>query len=198
MSEHFILPAHTSIVVLIAGIILLLLALLADALKLLGRDTSPSTRGAVRVVLGIAGAVLLGWAALSLGARPPPPSAPSAAATSAVPATDLVQSASALIAKCPLPVAPQVPDAATASLAQMQAAAQAFKAYDAGTVAYTQCVDAAVDQLHHQSAATASAAELKQLEDFGTAAHNTVIDQEQSLADKLNTQVRLYKSQHPH
>jgi hypothetical protein len=187
------MPTNLRIIVLIAGVILLLLAGIADALGLLGKQTSAATRAVVRVILGILGAALIAWAVLSL---PRPPSAPASALPS-VP-TDLVQSASALIAaKCPVPAPPSVPDAASASLTEMVAAAKAFKAYDAATVTYTQCVDASVDQVQRQAAGTASEGDLRRLNVFGLTAHNTAIDQEQSLADKFNAQVRLYKSQHP-
>jgi hypothetical protein len=193
MGEHFLLPTNLRILVLSAGIILLLLAALADALKLLGRQTSAATRAVLRVLLGCVGAVLIAWAVLSLLPTPP-----AASASLALAPTDLVQSASALIAaKCPVPSAPTVPDAASASLAEMVAAGKAFKAYDAATVTYTQCVDASIDQVQHQAGPSAAEGDLHRLNEFGLTAHNTAIDQEQSLADKFNAQVRLYKSAHP-
>ena len=73
-----------------------------------------------------------------------------------------------------------MPDGARASREQMLEATNAFKAYDAATVAYTHCVDAAVDQLSGQYAGVASAADIQNLKVFGTSAHNTAVDQEQA------------------
>jgi hypothetical protein len=89
-----------------------------------------------------------------------------------------------------------MPDGARASREQMVEATSAFKAYDTATVAYTHCVDAAVERLAGQYAGVASAADIQNLKAFGISAHNTAVDQEQALADRLNEQVRIYKGKH--
>jgi hypothetical protein len=200
MFEHFLTPSTLRIAAITAGILLLVLAAVADALKLLGRQTRPQTRGLIRALLALAGAGLIGWALLGLSpaAAPQTMSAPvSAPAAQPVPPADIVQQATLLIGSCPLPAAPTIPEGSSASMQQMQEAAGAFKAYDAGTLTYTHCVDASVDRVRQQYAGTASDADLQRLRVFGDSAHNTAIDQEQALADKFNAQVRLYRSRHP-
>jgi hypothetical protein len=63
-------------------------------------------------------------------------------------------------------------------------------------VAYAHCVDAAVERLAGQYAGVASAADIQNLKAFGISAHNTAVDQEQALADRLNEQLRIYKGKH--
>lgn len=195
MLEQLLMPPGMRIGVVVIGLVLLLAAALADAFKLLGAQTASGTRVALRAVLAIVGALLIAWGTLSHPARPAPEPTPAAAIH--VPPPDLVQAATTAIAACPGTVEPSVPDAASASREQMIAAAQAFKAYDAAVVAYTRCVDEAVDHLGAQYTGVASDADLQHLRQFGTTVHNTAIDQEQALADKLNAQVRLYQSKHP-
>jgi hypothetical protein len=159
----------------------------------------------VRVVVALAGVGLLLWAATPWLIRPePPPVPPAAPAASPVastaaapPATvDLAQSINAAILACPATTEPPMPDGARASREQMVEATSAFKAYDTATVAYTHCVDGAVERLAGQYAGVASAADIQQLKAFGISAHNTAVDQEQALADRLNEQVRIFKGKH--
>jgi hypothetical protein len=195
MLEQLLMPPGMRISVVVVGLVLLLAAALADAFRLLGAQTASGTRVVLRAVIAIIGALLIAWGTLSHPARP----AAAAAAPIAVhvPPQDLVQAATTAIAACPGTVEPTVPDATSASRAQMVAAAQAFKAYDTAVVAYTRCVDDAVDHLTQQYTGVASDTDLTRLKQFGTTVHNTAIDQEQGLADKLNAQVRLYQSKHP-
>lgn len=195
MLEQLLMPPGMRIGVVVIGLLLLLAAALADAFKLLGAQTGSGTRVALRAVLAILGALLIAWGFLSHPTPPAPAALPAAAVH--VPPPDLVQAATTAIASCPRTVAPSVPDAASASRTQMVAAAQAFKSYDAAVVAYTHCVDNTVDHLTQQYTGVASDADLQRLSQFGNTAHNTAIDQEQALADKLNIQVRLYQSKHP-
>jgi hypothetical protein len=123
-------------------------------------------------------------------------SAPSVATPAEPP--DLIALASTAVASCTVATPPPVPDASKATLAQMQAADSAFKAYDATTIAYYKCVDAAVADLASKYKGTATDSDLQDLNRFGTRAHNTAVEQEQAQADLLNTQIRLYKAKHPH
>jgi hypothetical protein len=187
------MPNELRIAVLAAGIIAVVAALL------LGRFRTPAV---VRLVVALAGAALLVWAAAPWLVRPeapppPPPAPPVAVAPApAAPPVDLTQSLNAAILTCPPTTEPAVPDGARASREQMLEASSAFKAYDAATVAYTHCVDAAVDRLAGQYAGVSSAADIQNLKAFGISAHNTAVDQEQALADRLNAQVRIYKGKH--
>jgi hypothetical protein len=189
------MPNELRIALLAAGIIAIVAALL------LGRFRTPAV---VRVVVALAGVGLLLWAATPWLIRPEPapvpppaPSAPPVASSVAAPATvDLAQSINAAILACPPTTEPPMPDGARASREQMVEATSAFKAYDTATVAYAHCVDAAVERLAGQYAGVASAADIQNLKAFGISAHNTAVDQEQALADRLNEQLRIYKGKH--
>jgi len=190
------MPNELRIALLAAGIIAIVAALL------LGRFRTPAV---VRVVVALAGVGLLLWAATPWLIRPEPPpvpppapAAPPVASTAAAPpaTVDLAQSINAAILACPPTTEPPMPDGARASREQMVEATSTFKAYDTATVAYTHCVDAAVERLAGQYAGVASAADIQQLKAFGISAHNTAVDQEQALADRLNEQVRIFKGKH--
>jgi hypothetical protein len=189
------MPNELRIALLAAGIIAIVATLA------LGRFRTPAV---VRVMVALAGVGLVLWAATPWLIRPEPPPvpapappAPPVASSAAAPATvDLAQSINAAIRTCPPTTEPDMPDGARASREQMVEATSAFKAYDTATVAYTHCVDAAVERLAGQYAGVASAADIQNLKAFGISAHNTAVDQEQALADRLNEQVRIYKGKH--
>ncbi len=158
-----------------------------------------STVGRVsRALAGVAGAVLIAWGLVShthpggLFGSPPD----TAAVHRGPSATELVKNASAALQACPVATAPAVPDGATASLQEMEAADAAFHAYDAATNSYTKCVDAAVGSVAKQFAGVAEAPDLRALAQFGTRAHNAAIDQEQAAVDQFNGQLRVYKAKH--
>jgi hypothetical protein len=163
-------------------------------------ETRAWPRAAFGVAVLIAGALLIAWGVMFLRGTHShaATTAPVASSTPPQPMSiDLVQIASSAVQSCPESTAPQVPDGAKASVAQMAAARTAFQAYDTATNNYTRCVDNAVEHLVAQYKATASAADIQSLEAFGNRAHNTAIDQEQALADQFNTQIRTFKARHP-
>jgi hypothetical protein len=176
------------------GALLVLTALLAPRL----RDGARSRRSATwSVAAALAGAVLLGWGLLSsLGSRSPSQPAPPVTSTPAPSPVDLVDAASAALQACPRPTAPTVPDGTTASREEMAAATAAFKSFDTATNSYVHCVDVTVQRIAGQHP-DASLDDLHSLKEFGTAAHNTAIDQETAVADQLNVEVRSYKAKHP-
>ena len=204
------------VVLLILGAALLLTTLPPVTARLLG-NPSPGAARLVRILrtaAGVAGAALivLALASYSQSRARPAGAAASAAdaaaagaaggnvaspATPRTPTVDLMEAASSAIEECVVATPPVVPDAAGASLKQMMAAHSAFKAYDAATLKYVNCVDAVVDRLSRQSAGTATALDLRNLRAFGTSAHNAAIDQEQGLVDQFNQQVRIFKAKHP-
>ena len=147
------------------------------------------------------GIALIAWAALPYLGRHGSlrTESPIAAPTDAKSAQqiDAVALATPQLAACPLATAPQVPDGSIASREQMSAARAAFQNYDAATNAYTKCIDLAVQRLAGELKGSASPEELQRLEQFGTSAHNTAIDQEQAAADRLNGQIRAFKARHP-
>jgi len=192
------MPLDFRIAAITAGALLVLGALLA------GRMPAKTLRGTagtvVRTAAGAAGAALLLWVGASFMSRPTH-SAPLPAAATAPPLAsspdDLIGAASAAIEECPLATAPTLPDGATASLQQMIAARTAFQAYDGATNSYVQCVDSTVARIAKQSTSSASPADLESLQTFATRAHDTAVDQEQAVADQLNSQIRAFKAKHP-
>jgi hypothetical protein len=180
------------IVVFVIGCLLLLAALLAGAIGGQRMRTANATRG--RILIALVGVVLLAapfvYRASHVAGGPatavvvPPPSPPK-------PTNPLVV-ATAAIEKCPLGVAPAIPDAGTATREQMLAARRDFQAYDEVTKAYAKCVDDAIEQVGKQFPDATVA-----LQEFATTAHNTAINQEQAVADELNAQLRAYKAKHP-
>jgi len=182
-----------------AGAILILIALLVG--RFAPDSTATRARRGLRVAVAAAGVAVIAWAAWPYLARPrvtpaPVPAAPAPPVPTSAP-VDAVARASPQLAACPLATAPQVPDGGKASREQMNAARTAFQSYDAAINAYTKCVDSAVDRLTSELRGKASPAELQRLQDFGTSAHNTAIDQEQGVADRFNAQIRAYKARHP-
>lgn len=114
-----------------------------------------------------------------------------------VSARDLVGTAAAALEACPLPTAPPIPNNERASLHEMEDARSAFEAYDAATNAYTQCVDTTIARMTKQFAGVASQADLEALSTFGARAHNAAIDQERTIVDQFNMQIRAYRAKHP-
>jgi hypothetical protein len=107
-----------------------------------------------------------------------------------------MQVVTAAIEKCSLGTAPAIPDAATASLEQMEAARTAFQAYDATTTAYEKCVDDAVNDTLRQFPDASSVVQAA-MRTLANVAHDTAINQEQAVADQFNAQVRAFKAKHP-
>jgi len=104
--------------------------------------------------------------------------------------------ATSALQACVRTTAPSVPDGATASLKQMEAASIAFRAYDAATNSFIKCVDSTVDHVAKQFAGVAAESDLQSLKTFGVSIHNTAVDQEQAVVDKFNSQIRTYKAKH--
>ena len=163
------------------------------------RGSAAGTTGGrvCRALAGVAGAALIAWGLVShVGPGGLFRGAPNASAHRGPSAADLVRSASTALQACPAATAPAVPDGATASLQEMEAADAAFRAFDAATNSYTACVDAAVGRVAKQYAGVAEPPDLQALALFGTRAHNAAIDQEQATVDQFNGQLRIYKAKH--
>jgi hypothetical protein len=188
--------SQSEIVLMLVGGALIVAAIASGWLP--GNAVGSTVGRVCRALAGVAGAALIAWALVShvgpgglihgTSAAPAAHRGPSAA--------ELVRSASAALQACPVATAPTVPDGATASLEEMEAADAAFRAYDAATNSYARCVDAAVGRVAKQFAGVAEAPDLDALSLFGTRAHNVAIDQEQAVVDQFNGQVRIYKTKH--
>ncbi len=98
-------------------------------------------------------------------------------------------------ADCPYPAAPdKLPDGSSATLEEMVAGQKAVRAYDKAINDYVSCIDgelnAAIakggDQLKPQQKADMQHVEAQK--------HNAAIDQLQSIADRFNEQVKVFKA----
>jgi hypothetical protein len=177
-----------------AAVVLLIAAF---APRLLGTALTNRAATWTRVAAAVAGVALLGWGLVSsLGSRSPSRPAPAVTSTPAPSPIDLVDVASTALQACPRATAPTVPDGATASREEMAAATAAFKSFDTATNSYVHCVDVTIERIASEHPG-ASQDDLHALQEFGTVAHNTPIDQETAIADQLNAQVRTYKAKHP-
>lgn len=189
--------SHYEIALIVLGAVLILAAIGSGWLP--GTAAGTTAGRVCRALAGVAGAALIAWALLShLAPGGLFRSTPSGDTTQhqGPTAADLVRTASAALQACPAATAPAQVDGAKASLEDMEAAAAAYRAYDAATVAYTKCVDAAIERVGKQFTAVAAGADLDALTLFGTRAHNVAIDREQAAVDQFNAQLQIYKAKH--
>jgi len=186
----------SAIVFLVIGCLLIVVALLGAAIGGDRARTANATR--VRVLVALVGVILAASPFLYRIGHVGREAAPAVAAPVVAPTQpdNPIQVATAALEKCTLGTAPAIPDAATATLEQMQAARSAFQAYDAATNAHSKCVDDAIAAANRQFP-DASDDERRALRALGDEAHDTAIDQEQRVADQLNEQVRAFKAKHP-
>jgi predicted outer membrane protein len=92
-------------------------------------------------------------------------------------------------ADCSYPKAPAAtPNGKTASEAEMVAAMQAFKSYDADVKAFGTCLE---QETKEKSAGTA---QLMQLKTMQTKKLNAAVEELQSKAKEFNEQVRVFKA----
>jgi len=106
-------------------------------------------------------------------------------------------------AECPYPTPPTpLPDGRTATMAEMVDGQKAVKAYDTAINSYLACIkvehDDALSKLPKPDAGKKPTAEQqKKSEDIDRIElqkHNAAIDQDQSVADRFNEQVRIFKA----
>jgi hypothetical protein len=189
--EIAVIPPEFTMAALVLGAVLLLAAILGGIL--LPNVIRTALGRVARTAIAVVGVALMVWALVShLPAGTQPAAGPAPLAT--LSARDLVRTASAALEACPIPTAPAVPDGATVSRDQMEAARAAFAAYDAATRTYTQCVDSAVARVAKQFADVASESDVQALNLFGAEAHNVAIDKEKENVDQFNSQLRAYNA----
>ena len=117
-------------------------------------------------------------------------------------ASTAVLSAGTAYADCSYPTPPDhIPDGNTATLQEMVTAQKAVKDYDKAINAYVACIqlerDDAVSKLAVKPGETPTADQKKAIEDrqrVEIQKHNAAIDQLQSVADRFNEQVKVYKA----
>jgi hypothetical protein len=211
------MPSEVRIGLLVVGAVLVVVALLTFALRV---------PRALRVLLGLLGVGLLAWGATLqlltpsssgpvVSSTPTSPAAPErgASTTSATPAApaapatpapaprpDLTLLASSAFSDCGKPADPAAPpDGTSASKAEMLAAQQQMKAYDAGVTAYTKCVDAAAEHIVAQYQSFVPGSEINAVRALDIKVHNAAVDQDTLLVGRFNQQLRIYLAkQHPY
>jgi len=103
-------------------------------------------------------------------------------------------------ADCTYPTPPsKLPDGNSATKEEMVAGQIAVKEYDKAIKAYTDCL-----RLEHSDAISKIGGKpsedqkraLQDMERVETQKHNAAIDQEQSIVDRFNEQVRVFKAKH--
>jgi hypothetical protein len=102
-------------------------------------------------------------------------------------------SAGSAYADCAYPAAPAtLPDGRTATMEDMLAGQKAVKAYQKAIDDYVACIDKQLD-------ADVAKGDLKpqqktDMQKMEAQKHNAAVDQEQSVADRFNEQVKIYKA----
>ena len=98
----------------------------------------------------------------------------------------LLLSSSLAIAECERPMAPELPDGATADLPTMVEGQKAVKTYVAGAEAYLDCL---VEKEEEAGGEADPDAELARIDK-----HNAAVDEMDAVAAKFNEEIRAYKA----
>ena len=97
-------------------------------------------------------------------------------------------------ADCSYPAAPaNLPDGRTATLEEMVAGQKTVKEYDAAIKAYVDCIDKELDDAIAAKGDALKPAQKTEMQKMEAQKHNAAIDQLQSVADRFNEQVKVYK-----
>jgi len=98
-------------------------------------------------------------------------------------------------ADCPYPAAPdKLPDGATATLEQMLAGQKAVQAYEKAINEYTACIDKALDDAIAKGGDQLKPQQKADMQRVEAQKHNAAVDQLQSVADRFNEQVKIFKA----
>ena len=103
--------------------------------------------------------------------------------------------AGAAYADCPYPAAPdKLPDGASATLQDMLAGQKAVADYNKAVNEYVACIDKEVDEAIAKGGDKIKPEQKADMQRVETQKHNAAIDQLQSLADRFNEQVKVFKA----
>jgi hypothetical protein len=106
--------------------------------------------------------------------------------------------ASSAYAECNYPKAPgTIPDGKTAALEDMLAANKAVKAYNADMETYLGCIKKEAEESIARQNETLSEDQKKQMAAVWQQRNNAAVDELESVAARLNEQIRVYKAAHP-
>src|SRR5579863_9074322 len=103
--------------------------------------------------------------------------------------------AAPIYADCPYPAGPKnIPNGATAKLDEMLAMKKAVKQYDDDTSTYLTCIQREHDSKLSELGEKVTDKQKSDLDRIESDRHNAAVTQLQSVADKFNEQVRIYKA----
>ncbi|MFO7276249.1 MAG: hypothetical protein DIU56_004360 [Pseudomonadota bacterium] len=98
-------------------------------------------------------------------------------------------------AACTYPKAPdRIPDGSTATREEMLAAQKAVKAYNEEMNTYLECLKSEYEDMLAREGANLTEERKQDLERMQVQRHNAAIDELQSVADRFNEQVRVFKA----
>jgi len=104
-------------------------------------------------------------------------------------------SAAAAHADCTYPAAPdKLPDGATATLQDMLAGQKAVADYNKSVNDYVACIDKELEDAIAKAGDKIKPEQKADMQRVETQKHNAAIDQLQSVADRFNEQVKVYKA----
>jgi hypothetical protein len=110
-------------------------------------------------------------------------------------AVTAVLSAGAAHADCPYPAAPdKLPDGATATLQDMLAGQKAVADYNKAVDEYVACIDKEVVDAIAKGGEQIKPEQKADMQRVETQKHNAAIDRLQSVADRFNEQVKVFKA----
>ena len=98
-------------------------------------------------------------------------------------------------ADCPYPAAPEkLPDGSSATLEEMVAGQKAVRAYDKAINDYVACIDRELDEAIKKGGDQLKPQQKTDMQHVEAQKHNAAIDQLQSVADRFNEQVKVFKA----
>ena len=101
----------------------------------------------------------------------------------------------AAYADCPYPAAPdKMPDGATATMQDMLAGQKAVGEYNKSINDYVACIDKEVDDAVAKAGDKLKPEQKADMQRIANQKHNAAIDQLQSVADRFNEQVKVFKA----
>lgn len=101
----------------------------------------------------------------------------------------------AAYADCPYPTAPaNLPDGRTATMEEMVAGQKAVKEYDTAIKSYVDCIDKELDDSIAKAGDKLKPQQKSDMQKVEAQKHNAAIDQLQSVADRFNEQVKVFKT----
>ena len=106
-----------------------------------------------------------------------------------------VLAAGAAYADCPYPAAPdKLPDGATAALPDMLAGQKSVNEYNKAVNDYLACIDQELDESIAKAGDKLKPEQKADMQRVVTQKHNAAIEQLQSVADRFNEQVKVFKA----